>query len=436
MGKHLARVDGKIGDDQAKKYWYVTDHVGSIRAVTDKDGKKVWSADYLAFGKQFGKSAATDFEELHSFTGKEYDPDTGLHYYNARWYDADLGRFISEDPVADPNNPNLYSYGRNNPLRFIDPTGLESLDDTYAAQDAADAENDSYFTSDEISSWGTPGSADNSTGESSSGDQGGTTGGSSTGKQTKQGNKNSDIEIGKTDYKTYRDGSLKSAVVHDQKGNVIYETHFNKDGTIKSQTTNVYGGNTDRTSITYNYTKNGIVVTTKEQDRGLFGLGYITKDSNIKGYNNQEDLRNNNWNFNFNNKGQISIGDNVKVVNGDLLLVGFVTFLEEKSIKYADWLTNYSMKGWDVTNIKDLSKYSYSVNGKLYNANTFGNIEVGYIGEYYGLSGLTKLGSFVVHLDRHGFKHIDDEWRDEEWMDYGAGLFRNDYPDYSKTYKL
>jgi RHS repeat-associated protein len=124
LGKHLARVDGAIGDPEAKKYWYITDHLGSVRAVTDVDGKKVWSTDYLAFGTQFGKSAETDFEELHSFTGKELDPDTGLHYYNARWYDSELGRFVSEDPVGDPNNPNLYAYGRNNPLGFIDPTGL------------------------------------------------------------------------------------------------------------------------------------------------------------------------------------------------------------------------------------------------------------------------------------------------------------------------
>ena len=128
LGKHLARVDGAIGDTQAKKYWYVTDHLGSIRAVTDKDGKKVWSADYLAFGTQYGKDSDTDFEELHSFTGKEYDPDTGLYYYNARWYDSELGRFISEDPAGDPNNPNLYSYTGNNPLRFIDPAGLTSID--------------------------------------------------------------------------------------------------------------------------------------------------------------------------------------------------------------------------------------------------------------------------------------------------------------------
>ncbi|MCL6592272.1 MAG: RHS repeat-associated core domain-containing protein, partial [Firmicutes bacterium] len=52
------------------------------------------------------------------------DADSGLWYFNARWYDADTGRFISEDPMGDPNNPNLYSYCANNPLRFIDPTGL------------------------------------------------------------------------------------------------------------------------------------------------------------------------------------------------------------------------------------------------------------------------------------------------------------------------
>ena len=90
-------------------------------------------------------------------TGKENDPDTGLHYYCARWYDADLGRFISEDPVADPNNPNLYSYSGNNPLRFIDPTGL-SLEETWAMQDELDAENDSFFTESELAAMGYGGS--------------------------------------------------------------------------------------------------------------------------------------------------------------------------------------------------------------------------------------------------------------------------------------
>lgn len=121
LGRYLARVDGVIGDPDAKKYFYHTDHVGSIRAVTDQEGQVVFKADYLPFGGRLGKDG--EFEEFHGFTGKEYDPDTGLYYYNARWYDPDLGRFLSEDPAADSRNPNLYSYCGNNPVIRTDPNG-------------------------------------------------------------------------------------------------------------------------------------------------------------------------------------------------------------------------------------------------------------------------------------------------------------------------
>ena len=123
LGSHLARVDGAIGDTSAKMYYYHTDQVGSVKAVTDSAGKTVYNADYLAFGTQFAKDG--DFDETHGFTGKEYDSDTGLYYFAGRWYDPDLGRFISEDPVDDPNSPNLYSYCANNPLSNIDPTGYD-----------------------------------------------------------------------------------------------------------------------------------------------------------------------------------------------------------------------------------------------------------------------------------------------------------------------
>jgi RHS repeat-associated protein len=126
--KLFARADGVIGDTTAKKYWYHTDQVGSVKAVTNQTGVVVWKADYLPFGQQYMKNKlGLDFEEDDlGFTGKGYDADVGLYYFNARWYDADTGRFISEDPVADPNNPNLYTYGRNNPLKFNDPTGFIS----------------------------------------------------------------------------------------------------------------------------------------------------------------------------------------------------------------------------------------------------------------------------------------------------------------------
>ena len=123
LGKHLARVDGVIGDTQANVYYYHTDHLGSIKSVTDEAGKEVYNTDYFAFGGRSGEQG--DLNELHGFTGKEYDPDSGLYYFNARWYDQETGRFISEDTISDLNNPatlNLYIYGFNNPLRYVDPS--------------------------------------------------------------------------------------------------------------------------------------------------------------------------------------------------------------------------------------------------------------------------------------------------------------------------
>ncbi len=100
--------------------------MGSVKAVTKSDGSLAWKTDYFAFGQQYGKEKIDPiFEEDDlGFTGKGFDADIGLYYFNARWYDTDTGRFISEDPVADPNNPNLYTYCRNNPVNVIDPTGL------------------------------------------------------------------------------------------------------------------------------------------------------------------------------------------------------------------------------------------------------------------------------------------------------------------------
>ena len=66
-------------------------------------------------------TAIASSEELE-YTGKDYDPDTGLYYFNARWYDATTGRFTTEDPIRD--GWNWYQYARSNPLRFVDPTGL------------------------------------------------------------------------------------------------------------------------------------------------------------------------------------------------------------------------------------------------------------------------------------------------------------------------
>jgi RHS repeat-associated protein len=133
LGKHLARVDGEMDTSENLQtegvpvYFYTTDHLGSIKVVTDRNGTTVFETDHLPFGERYGESTTeTGFDEWHSFTGKEFDPDIGLYYFNARWMDPQLGRFISEDPAQDGNN--WYVYGVNNPLMYIDPTGLMHQD--------------------------------------------------------------------------------------------------------------------------------------------------------------------------------------------------------------------------------------------------------------------------------------------------------------------
>ena len=127
LGKHLARVDGVIGDVKCCEVLVYDRSFGSVRAVTDESGQMVYQSDFEPFGKQVNKNKLDqDFEEDDlGFTGKGYDGETGLYYFNARWYDQYTGRFTQEDPGFDPNNPNLFVYARNNPLTVVDPTGLE-----------------------------------------------------------------------------------------------------------------------------------------------------------------------------------------------------------------------------------------------------------------------------------------------------------------------
>ena len=114
------------GSDNQLKY-YITDHLGSIRKVTDSSGNIVSSNDYIAFGSVKSSEGSSRYK----FTGKELD-ESGLYYYGARYYDSDIGRFVTVDTVkGDSENPqslNRYSYTLNNPLKYIDPKGEQGID--------------------------------------------------------------------------------------------------------------------------------------------------------------------------------------------------------------------------------------------------------------------------------------------------------------------
>ena len=115
-------MDGKTEDGTLTraKYFYHPDHLGSTVAITNEAGETVWKNEFTPFGTETGYEGTE--EHQGKFTGKDFDEETGLYYFNARWYDPELGRFISVDPIKD--GVNWYVYCSNNPLIFVDPTGL------------------------------------------------------------------------------------------------------------------------------------------------------------------------------------------------------------------------------------------------------------------------------------------------------------------------
>lgn len=111
------------------------DHLGSPRAITNQFGVVVSRRDFLPFGEEIYSSQRTtglsyDADTIRKqFTGYERDNESSLDFAQARMFNYSHGRFTSPDDFAkdtdptDPQSLNKYGYGRNNPLKFIDPTG-------------------------------------------------------------------------------------------------------------------------------------------------------------------------------------------------------------------------------------------------------------------------------------------------------------------------
>jgi len=104
-------------------YQFVTDHLGSIRLVI-QNGQIVQQIDYDEFGVLLNDT--NPGLQPFGFAGGLYDRDTGLVRFGARDYDSEVGRFASKDPILFwGGDSNLYGYAMNDPVNFIDPTGLD-----------------------------------------------------------------------------------------------------------------------------------------------------------------------------------------------------------------------------------------------------------------------------------------------------------------------
>ncbi len=103
-------------------YFYHADGLGSITSLTDGIGNVAASYVYDSFGNLTASTGtiANPFQ----YTGREFDSETGLYFYRARYYDPASGGFLSEDPIQFSGGINFYSYTENNPINFTDPQGL------------------------------------------------------------------------------------------------------------------------------------------------------------------------------------------------------------------------------------------------------------------------------------------------------------------------
>lgn len=141
----IAVASVKGSNYTAAVYTIHADHLTGANVVTNENGDISQLLDYYAFGAVRLDDQRGDYNETRKFTGHEYDDGTGLVYMNARYYDPELGRFLSQDPLfigvsnqsviesranksysnylTSPQTFNAYSYVLNNPLKYVDASG-------------------------------------------------------------------------------------------------------------------------------------------------------------------------------------------------------------------------------------------------------------------------------------------------------------------------
>jgi RHS repeat-associated protein len=120
----LAMLDGK-GPKKACPFYYQLDHLGTPQELTDFGGEIVWSAKYNAYGKvtRLAFGGGEQLDQPLRFQGQYLDAESGLHYNRHRYYNPDIGRYLTPDPIKLAGGLNQYQYTPN-PTGWVDPLGL------------------------------------------------------------------------------------------------------------------------------------------------------------------------------------------------------------------------------------------------------------------------------------------------------------------------
>ncbi|RLA44773.1 MAG: hypothetical protein DRR06_08895 [Gammaproteobacteria bacterium] len=122
--------------------YYHNDALGSPIVATDANGDVKWREEYSPYGSRLlhesrevdagtGAQVESPWDEKQWFTGKIEETGVGIQYFGARWYEPELGRFLSPDPVQFTESNifsfNRYAYASNNPFSFFDPDGRQTM---------------------------------------------------------------------------------------------------------------------------------------------------------------------------------------------------------------------------------------------------------------------------------------------------------------------
>ena len=124
---HTLEVDDPLTVTQgANTYYYHRDGLGSVVNLTDSAGNVVKTYAYKSFGEIYSETGS--LVQPFTFTGREYDYESGLYYYRARYYDPRAGRFLTRDPIGFAGGDvNLYRGMGNDPVNWTDPFSLEMV---------------------------------------------------------------------------------------------------------------------------------------------------------------------------------------------------------------------------------------------------------------------------------------------------------------------
>jgi RHS repeat-associated protein len=119
---HGTNIDEPLAVQQGTNtYYYHADGLGSITALSNLSGSIVQTYSYDSFGNM---TATGNISQPFTYTGREFDPETGMYFYRARYYDPKVGRFVTKDPIGFKGGINVYAYVSNNPVNRIDPLGF------------------------------------------------------------------------------------------------------------------------------------------------------------------------------------------------------------------------------------------------------------------------------------------------------------------------